>query len=136
MEIRIDRLPYITATLTFQGQNLTLRRVILDTGSAGTVFSIDELAKIGLLPEREDQLREIHGIGGTEYVFTKRIEKLAIGDLQVADFEIEVGAMEYFLELDGIIGLDFLLQTRAIVDFSRLEVYPATNDTNFTKKIK
>jgi hypothetical protein len=124
MELRIEKgLPYVMVEITFQGATLRLDQVILDTGSAGTVFSVEKLVEIGLVPAREDRLREIHGIGGTEYVFTKRVQKLTLGTLYLSDFEIEIGAMDYFLDLDGIIGLDFLLPTKAVVDFSRLEVY-------------
>lgn len=126
MQIHVDKgLPYVTVEITFRGKTLTLNRVILDTGSAGTVLSVDKLARIGLIPEREDHLREIHGIGGTEYVFTKRIQKLVLGEMHLVDLEIEIGAMDYFLDLDGIIGLDFLLPAKAIIDFARMEVYPA-----------
>ena len=46
-----------------------------------------------------------------------------MGELQKSDFQIEVGAMKYGFEIDGIVGLDFLMETQAIIDFSQLEIY-------------
>lgn len=42
-------------------------------------------------------------------MFIKKIERLSSGALQIEDFEIEVGAMDYGIDIDGIIGIDFLL---------------------------
>jgi len=38
------------------------------------------------------------------------------------DFEIEVGGMDYNFEIDGILGMDFLLNTNASIDFSKLTI--------------
>ena len=123
MKIRIqDGLPYVTAVLTYQGQELMLENVIIDTGSAGTIFASDRVSSMGLLPEPHDPIRRIRGVGGTEFVFTKRIDTLMVGELQVDSFEIEVGAMAYGYDLEGIVGMDFLTRARAVIDLGRLEL--------------
>lgn len=45
-----------------------------------------------------------------------------MGDAQAQGFSIEVGAVDYGFEMDGVIGMDFLSQVGAIVDLSRLVV--------------
>jgi hypothetical protein len=123
MKIRLQEgLPYITATLTYRGQQLALDKVILDTGSTGTIFSADRVLAMGLLPEPLDTLHRVWGVRGAEFVFTKRLDQLAVGELAVSDFEIEVGAMEYEIELDGIVGLDFMMHAGAVIDLARMEV--------------
>jgi hypothetical protein len=37
-------------------------------------------------------------------------------------FEIQVGAMRYGFPLDGIVGMDFLLATRAVIDLDAREL--------------
>lgn len=51
-------------------------------------------------------MRRIRGVGGTEFVFMKTIDRLSAGTLETDNFEIEIGAMDYGIELDGILGLD------------------------------
>ena len=53
---------------------------------------------------------------GKSLCFLKVIDSLKIGNLEVNDFTIEIGAMDYGLELDGIVGLDFLKEVGAIID--------------------
>ncbi len=126
MKIRLrDGLPYVTASLAYQEQQLSFRNVLLDTGSAGAIFSTDKVLTIDLTYEPDDSVHRIRGIGGTEFVFTKRGDCLAVGELQVNDFQIEVGAMDYDFDIDGIIGMDFLIQVGAIIDLAKLEMYPA-----------
>ncbi len=123
MKIRIKNgLPYISATLIHHSQRVTLKQVLLDTGSAGSFFSTDKVAEVGLTYEPEDLVHRIRGVGGSEFVFTKQVDTLKVGDLKVAGFEIEVGAMNYGFEMDGILGLDFLTQVGALIDLDRLEL--------------
>lgn len=123
MKIRLEHgLAYVEATLTFRGRSLLLRDTILDTGSSSTIFAADRLLEIGVVPEPTDALHRLRGIGGTEYAFTKRLDLLAVGDLKVPDFEIEVGAMDYGFPADGILGLDYLLRSGAFIDLRRLDL--------------
>jgi hypothetical protein len=74
MRIRLqDGLPYITASITYQGHSLQLENVLLDTGSVGTIFSTDRLLEIGLRYESDDFVHRIRGVGGSEFVFTKPV---------------------------------------------------------------
>jgi hypothetical protein len=127
MKIQLrDGLPYISASLAYQGRQLSFKDVLLDTGSVGAIFSTDSVLTIGLMYEPDDMVHRIRSVGGTEFVFTKRVDRLVVGKLQVNDFQIEVGAMEYGFDIDGIIGMDFLIQVGAIIDLAKLEIYPAT----------
>ena len=127
MNIQVrDGLPYVTVTLLYGGRQLELANVLLDTGSAGTLFAADQVVAVGLQYEADDPVQRIRGIGGAEFVFVKRIDRLSVGELQVSDFAIEVGAMDYGFAIDGIIGTDFLLQVGAVIDLSRLEIHRAS----------
>ena len=92
---------------------------------AGSVFSADALEPLGFEPAETDIIRQIRGVGGSEFVYSKRVEALAVGEMAVQDFEIQVGAMYYGFPINGIVGVDFLLATQAIVDLQRLVVHPA-----------
>lgn len=106
-------------------RRITLKDVLLDTGSAATLFGLDAVAGLGLRPEPEDPLRRIRGVGGSEYVFEKSVSMIRVGNLRQRDFTIQVGAMDYGLRCDGILGLDFLLRTRAVIDLAGRRLRPA-----------
>ena len=126
MKVRLqDGLPFITIAVTYQNQTVELREVLLDTGSGGTVLSVDRLLDIGVHMEPQDTIHRVYGVGGSEFVFSKRVSHLSAGDLTVQDFEIQIGAMAYGFQLDGIVGLDFLLAVGAIIDLDQLEIYGA-----------
>ena len=113
---------YVPVRLTFRGTDLVLDNVILDTGSAGSVVSADAVLPMGLVPEPLDRLRRIRGVGGTEFVFTKRVDQIAVGELEASPFDLEVGALDYGFTVDGILGLDFLRQVGAVIDLRSLEL--------------
>ncbi len=117
-----DSLPFVNATLTYRGQRITFSNVLIDTGSASTIFSTDKLLEIGLTYESQDQVFRIRGVGGSESVFTKKLDELSLGDISVHEFKIDVGAMDYSFDIEGIIGMDFLTEVGAEIDLGRSEV--------------
>ena len=123
MKIQIDSgLPIITVVLHHQNKQLKLDTVILDTGSAGSIFKISKVAQIDLKPEPDDKVRRIIGVGGSEFVYVKKIDKLSVDKLEATNFNIEIGTMDYGFDIDGIIGMDFLIQTAAVIDLKKLTI--------------
>ncbi len=124
MHIRLENdLAFVTACLLFNGQLLTLEQVVLDTGSAGTLISVDRLLAFGLQLEASDMIHRIRGVGGSEFVFTKSVDVISVGELSLHDFDVEVGPLDYGFQLDGILGLDFLRRVKAHIDLDRLLLY-------------
>lgn len=108
--------------LTFRGNSLSLDRVLVDTGSGGTIVSTDLAESIGIIAEEDDMIYRITGVGDSEFVFTKKIDSIKIADAEIRDFILEVGAMNYGFDLDGIIGLDFLQKIKAIINLHQLTI--------------
>jgi predicted aspartyl protease len=126
LNLRIERgLLFAQITIFHAGQPLTLERVLVDTGSAGTIFQTAVLQRIGIEYSPDDEMHRIRGIGGTEFVFSKRLDRVQIGDLSVSDLSVEVGWMDYGFELHGILGLDFLRKSAALIDLAALELRKA-----------
>ena len=75
--------------------------------------------------EPEDFVHRIRGVGGSEFVFTKRVDELKVGGLKVSGFELEIGAMNYGFDMDGIIGLDFLTAVGALIDLDEMKLRAA-----------
>lgn len=115
-----DGLPYVSVTIETESQSLTLNKVLLDTGSAGTVFKTDDLERISIVPEPEDAIRRLTGIGGDEYVIEKTIARLNVGTLTAEQFTIQLAAMDYQLDIDGILGSDFLIAVKAQINYATL----------------
>ncbi len=121
MQLRlIDDLPFTTVNLTFNGIKIEIENVLIDTGSATTVLAADQVAKVGLVPAPDDILYTLRGIGGTEVVFARQVEYLQLEEHGLADFEVEIGGMDYGFEINGILGMDFLTEAKAIIDLGKL----------------
>jgi hypothetical protein len=118
----IKGLPFIALEVQAGGQTLTLDNVLVDSGSAACVFPADQMSELGLVPLPGDRFFRIRGVGGYEYVFEKQIDSIKIGQLTVENFSAEVGAIDYGFAVDGIIGVYFLLATKAKLDFRSMEL--------------
>ena len=123
MKIEMSKgLPFVSLQITYTKQQIELNKVLLDTGSCSTIISSDRLHEIGLIYEPNDKIRQIRGVGGTEFVFTKELEQLKVDNHAISKFPIEVGLLDYGFELEGILGMDYLIKSKAIIDLASMKL--------------
>jgi hypothetical protein len=128
IELRLlHDLPIVSVDIVYKGQTLYLERVLLDTGSAGTIFDADIVTEIGARPEGSDQTAILHGIGGTEIVFTKWFDSVSLGGASVSPCKIQIGAMDYGIEIQGILGFDFIRAAKLVIDTDEMRIYSKEN---------
>ena len=117
-----DDLILASVTVTYRGHEIEISDVVVDTGSATTMLSTDIVAQVGVVPEMEDVLHFIRGVGGTEVVFSRCVDRLQVGSQCIEQFEIEVGGIDDTFDINGILGMDFLLYTRATIDLNAMRL--------------
>ena len=109
-------LPFCKITLIYKGKSMKLGNVLIDTGSVGTILKMDRV-------EKDDTIETISGVGGIEFVYKKNIDGIKLGNLVISNFIIEVGAMDYGFEINGIIGMNFLREAGAIINLGKMAIY-------------
>ena len=116
-------LPFCIVNLIYKGNSMSVDNVLIDTGSGGTVFKMDKVDELGITIENDDTIETISGVGGVEFVYKKNIDGINLGSLEVKDFTIEVGVMDYGFDINGIIGMDFLKWIGAIINLDKMIIY-------------
>lgn len=123
MQIEIaGGLPLVELRLGHAGRAVMIPRVLVDTGSGSTVLSSARAKEIGLVIDPQDPIRTLRGVGGMEVVFVKRVDYIQVDRRKFKNFEVELSPLNYGLEINGILGLDFLTATRAIVDLKHMQL--------------
>ena len=117
-----DNLPFTSVVIGYKGSEVEITNVLIDTGSASSIFSADIVEKIQIVPSPQDILQVIRGIGGTEVVFKRRVDFLKLDEFRLSDFEIEVGGMDYGFEIHGILGMDFLIASGASINLKAMQI--------------
>lgn len=115
-------LPFTAVEVVYQGTSIEIQNVLVDTGSASTIFSVDALAALNVAPLPSDTLHMIRGVGGSEVVFMRRMDEVRLGDKRLGGVEVEVGGMDYGFEISGILGMDLLLAAGAVIDLPQLQL--------------
>ncbi|WP_340014989.1 retropepsin-like aspartic protease [Paenibacillus sp. FSL H8-0280] len=115
-------LPFISIKLEFRGEVLHLEKVLLDTGSASTLLNADTVREVGMVPEEDDLVDIIRGVGGIEYVYTKSLDSITVDGTTLNNFQIEIGNMDYGLEIDGILGFNFMKQAGVVINANFMEL--------------
>lgn len=117
-----DNLPFTSVFIGYRGSEIEISNILIDTGSASSIFSSDIVENIHIVPSPHDTLQIIRGIGGTEVVFKRRVDFLKIGEHSLPNFEIEIGGMDYGFKIHGILGMDFLIESGAIINLKKMQI--------------
>lgn len=110
-------IPFVNLVLAYKGKRINVDNVLVDTGSARSVFAADIVNTLGIYYEPDDMIETVRGVGGIETVFERAIDMIQVDDYELAEFTIQVGGMDYGFDIKGILGMDFLAQSQAILNF-------------------
>lgn len=113
-------LPFANINVIYNGKNIEISNVLIDTGSMSSIIPSDTALTLNLKPNPNDVIHSICGVGGTEFVYEKQVDKIILGDTEVLEMKIHIGAMDYGFGINGIIGMDFLMASGAIIDLSNI----------------
>ena len=118
----IDNLPFSTITVTYKGVTAIIDKILVDTGSVTTILAVDVVAALNIIPEPQDTLHLIRGVGGTEVVFRRKLDALKLGEHGINDIEVEIGGMDYGFTINGILGMDFMIRTGVIINLKTMSI--------------
>ncbi|HHY21266.1 MAG TPA: hypothetical protein GX525_05140 [Bacilli bacterium] len=118
-----DNLPLASVEIEYNGRKTIFSNVLLDTGCSSTILDTDLCEEIGLLLDIENAItRKMYGIGGTEICIEQKVSRMIIAEFQLNHFTLQLGDVREMHGFDGIIGSDFFLANKLIIDFEKMEL--------------
>ncbi|MBW8349491.1 aspartyl protease family protein [Bacillus sp. IITD106] len=109
-------------TISYQGKIKIIDKLVIDTGAAHTLISSDIVSEIGIFFENDDPLVSSYGIGGEDYSFRKAVDYIMLGSLVIPKIKLDFGNLDGW-DINGLIGLDILINGNFIIDLGKLELY-------------
>lgn len=55
-------------------------------------------------------------------MYTKCLDTIVVDKAMIKDFQVEIGNMDYGMEIDGILGFYFLKQARVVIDTGEMQL--------------
>lgn len=125
MKIKMnDGLPLVSVTITYKGRTICIQNVLLDTGCSTTIFDTDEVEEIGLVIDRMNgRPRRMYGVGGeSELCYEQIVSNIEINNHLFDSFQLQLGITKETYGFNGIVGVDFMVETGSIIDFKEMLV--------------
>lgn len=118
-----NQLPLVSVEIEYNGKKKIFSNVLLDTGCSSTILDTDLCEEIGLMLDLENAItRKMYGIGGTEICIEQKVSGMNIDEFQLNNFTLQLGDVREMHGFDGIIGSDFFLVNKLIIDFENMKV--------------
>lgn len=120
LELR-DGLLFVHFRLAYHGRVLTVDNIIVDTGAAHTLI---DSAAVELLSatDEDDIIVTMAGIGGNDYAVRKTIDSLTFASHTIANPPLDFGNLVAHPGINGLLGVDILLQGRFVLDLNAMTV--------------
>lgn len=117
-------LPIVAVSLVYKGNTILLENVLLDTGCSTTIFDTDEVECVGLTIDRKNgRPIRMYGVGGeSELCYEQTVYDLEIENYKMDSFKLQLGITKETYGFNGILGVDFMMETNLIVDFEHMQV--------------
>lgn len=123
----VDNLLQTSMTIHYKGSSMTIDHLVIDTGAAHSLLSSDVASQVGIHFENGDRLVRSFGIGGDEYSFQKRVNRIQLGRFVLNDILIDFGVFHEGIEhINGLIGLDILKSAEMVIDLHQMKMYPVS----------
>jgi predicted aspartyl protease len=116
-----DGLLFTSLEIFFRGNSVIIDNVVIDTGAAETILSPDVVEEIGIFAELDDYVHSYYGVGGSLHNFySKTVDRINIGTLNLNNAKLDFGVIDPQGHINGLLGLDILLQFNALIDLKKL----------------
>lgn len=114
---------FTTIELVFRGQVKEINNIVLDTGASVSIISPDSVGDIGIFAEAQDKIISSIGVGGIIHnSFEKKIDEIKFGNQTINDIKLDFGIIDPKGNINGLLGLDVLMNFKAIIDLNRLKI--------------
>lgn len=115
---------YTSIELKSEGKSIIVEDVIIDTGAFHTIIATEYLEEMNIPLSDDDELVKATGYGGmVSYSIRKRLDGIRCGNLVLTDIKLDFGTIDPQDRVNGLIGLDFLIGSKAIIDLVDLTLY-------------
>jgi predicted aspartyl protease len=116
-----DGLLFTSIEIFFRRNSVLIDNVVIDTGAAETILSPDVVEEIGIFAELDDYVHSYYGVGGSLHNFySKTVDRINIGTLNLNNTKLDFGVIDPQGHINGLLGLDILLQFNALIDLKKL----------------
>lgn len=118
-----DGLLYTSIEIEYNEQYKTIDNVVIDTGAAETMISPDIVEDIGIFAEKDDKIISYYGVGGSIHnAYEKSVDLIKFGESKIENINIDFGVIDPSGEINGLIGLDLLIEMGIIINLKTMEV--------------
>ena len=116
-----EGLLFISIDLVYQSRRKTINNIVIDTGASETIISSDIVEDLDIFADPNDKIVSYYGVGGSMHnAFVKTIDEIKIGESKIKKAKVDFGLIDINDEINGLLGLDILIDTKVIIDLKNM----------------
>ena len=114
---------FTTIEIFFRNKSKKINNIVIDTGASMSIISPDIVDDIGIFAEAKDRIVSSIGVGGSIHnSFEKDIDTIKVENQMINNIKLDFGIIDSNGGINGLLGLDVLMQFGAIIDLKSFEI--------------
>lgn len=119
-----DGLLFTSFQISFRGNTKLIENIVIDTGAAESIISPDAVEELGIFAEPGDSVNSFYGVGGSLHnFFSKNVDEINFDRVTLNDVKLDFGIIDPKGYINGLLGLDLLMKTGAVIDLKTLSLH-------------
>ncbi|GAB6182083.1 hypothetical protein JCM14036_34020 [Desulfotomaculum defluvii] len=141
---------YTFLKVYYKGRVKNIDKIVIDTGAANSILSTDAVEDVGLIIDDDDEIIISVGIGGKQFAVIKQVDGVEVDGVEVDGVEvdgvevdgvevdgvefngfrvenckIDIGEIDFGVGINGLLGLDLLIEAGVVLDLKNLIIFEA-----------
>ncbi|RCX13879.1 aspartyl protease [Anaerobacterium chartisolvens] len=114
---------YTSVRLIHNGKEVIVNDVIVDTGASHTIILSDYLLDLDVGFLDTDELVKSSGYGGIVFsAVRKKLDRVCLEGVCLEHIKVDFGEIDPYERVNGLIGLDFLMRSKVVIDLEGLTI--------------
>lgn len=115
-----DGLLFTSIRINYNGMTVELNNVVVDTGASYCIIEPSAIEDLEIILTKEDEVETFYGVNGFFNYVRRTVDNITIGNTSIGNVNIYIGSVGE--DIDGLLGLDVLKSSGAIIDLSNMEI--------------
>ncbi len=100
---------------------ISIDNIVVDTGASFCIIEPSVLDELGIAISVDDEIETFYGVNGVYNYIKRTSDHIELDkDMILNDIEFYIGTVDE--SINGLLGLDLLMKSKAIIDLAAMEI--------------
>ena len=115
-----EGLLFTTIKINYNGKTAEIGNIVIDTGASYCIIEPSVIEDLGITFTKDDEVETFYGVNSLFNYVKRTVDSIVIDNITINKVNVYIGSVTE--NIDGLLGLDALINSGAIIDLKNMEI--------------